>query len=72
MKASRARVLNRFSAERALRVRVGDLWTRYVAEQAASYVAVVAYGRSFPAGQGLETFHVVVFFHKIWATQARQ
>ena len=47
--ASRARVLDRFSTERAHRVRVGDLWTRYVAKQVASYVAIVAYGQSFPA-----------------------
>ena len=38
MKASRARVLDRFSAERAQRVRVGDLWTQYVAKYVASYV----------------------------------
>ena len=48
-KASRARVLDRFSAERAQRVRVGDLWTRFVAKQVASYVAVAAYAQSFPA-----------------------
>ena len=35
MKASRVRVLDRFSAERAQRLRVGDLWTRYVAKQVA-------------------------------------
>ena len=38
IKASRARVLDRFSAETAQRVRVRDLWTRYVAKQVASYV----------------------------------
>ena len=45
------RVLDRFSAERAQRVRVGHLWTRYDAKQVASYVAIVAYAyrQSFPA-----------------------
>ena len=48
MKASRARVLDWFSTERAQRVQVGDLWTR-IRSKTISYVAVVAYGQSFPA-----------------------
>ena len=46
-KASRVRVLDRFPAKRAQKVRVGDLWTR-IRHKSSSYVAVVAYGQSFP------------------------
>ena len=48
MKASIARVLDWFSAERAQKVQVGDLWTR-IRSKTISYVAVVVYGQSFPA-----------------------
>ena len=46
MKASRAIVLDWFSAERAERVQVGDLWT-WILCKTISYVAIVAYGQSF-------------------------
>ena len=48
MKASTARILDKFSTERAQRVRVGDLWT-WNHRKTSSYVAVVAYRQSFPA-----------------------
>ena len=48
MKASTARILDKFSTERAQGVRVGDLWT-WNHRKTSSYVAVVAYRQSFPA-----------------------